>query len=64
MEHKRDWPKILQDLKDRGYTTYKVSLALRSRWEKVKSWEMGSEPKHCDGEALIAFYEEVITEKR
>ena len=65
---KHDWPVILQQLSERGFTAYKVATILNVRWDSVKSWMQGSEPKYSCGERLLELYRDIVpdetTEKR
>ena len=56
---KTNWAQILEELKDKGYTVYKVSLILQKRWDAVQGWKEGREPKHSDGERLLELHEAV-----
>ena len=58
---RRDWPKILADLRAAGYLTYKISCRVQAKWDTVKRWELGlAEPRHSDGELILEMYREVF----
>lgn len=59
MNTKHNWPEILEALNRKGYTIYKVSVIIGKRWDSVRSWGRGSEPKYSDGKALLDLYESV-----
>lgn len=46
-----DWGKLLDELRDAGYSGYYVAKALGRNWDTVQGWRK-HEPKHSDGEAL------------
>ena len=54
-----DWALILDDLRGRGYSVYRVASILGRKWDTVKAWRTG-EPKHSDGQALLKLYSDVI----
>lgn len=54
---KRDWPKIMRELRARGLTPYKVATVLGCSHCTAQNWEKGGEPGHAFGEALILLYE-------
>lgn len=47
---------MLQQMKAKGYSHYKIALLLGTRLESVKLWADGSEPKHSVGEKLLELY--------
>lgn len=50
---KLDWRLLLQDLKDKGISLYKVAKILGRSESTVHSWWKGHEPSHSNGEAVI-----------
>jgi hypothetical protein len=54
-QEKTDWGKILDELRDAGYSGYRVAQALGRSWNTVQGWRE-HEPKHSDGEALKALH--------
>ncbi len=58
---KRDWPKILADLRTAGFLTYKVAVHVGCKWDTVKAWECGnSEPRYSQGITILEMYEETF----
>lgn len=54
---RRDWPKIIAEIKAAaGITRYKLALMVGRNEGTVKGWEEGCEPKHYDGELLLALH--------
>ena len=53
---KADWTKILAELDAAGYTTYHLSNALGKKYETVKAWKLGGEPRHSDGVAILELH--------
>jgi uncharacterized protein Smg (DUF494 family) len=52
---KTDWAKLLDELRDAGFSGYAVAKALGRNWDTVQGWRE-HEPRHSDGEALKAFH--------
>lgn len=52
---KTDWGRLLDELRDAGWSGYAVANALGKSWNTVQGWRK-SEPKHSDGEALKALH--------
>jgi nitrogen regulatory protein PII-like uncharacterized protein len=52
---KTDWGRLLDELRDAGYTGYAVAKAMGRNWDTVQGWRE-HEPKHSDGEALKALH--------
>lgn len=50
---KLDWRLLLQDLKDKGISRYKIAKILGRSESTVNSWWKGHEPSHSNGEAII-----------
>lgn len=58
---KRDWPRILADLRQAGFFTYKVAVKCDAKWDSVKNWENGiGEPRYSTGVCILELYREVI----
>lgn len=53
-----DCGKLLDELRDAGYSGYYVANALGRNWNTVQGWRE-HEPKHSDGEALKALHAEL-----
>lgn len=54
-----NWPSILLTLRSMHWSTVQVSVTLRIARSTINGWLSGSEPRHCDGERLIALWSEV-----
>lgn len=52
---KTNWAKLLDELREAGYSGYYVAKALGRNWDTVQGWRE-HEPRHCDGEALKALH--------
>ena len=56
-ERRIDWPQVVADLKGRGYTTTGIAMRLRIPRTTIRGWtEIDGEPRHADGERLIALW--------
>lgn len=52
-----NWPDILGDLRDKGYSGYRVALLLGMEWSTVQGWlNDGKEPRHSSGTALLQLH--------
>ena len=51
-----DWPRVLLDLRRAGYSMRAFADSLGIARSTITGWMAGSEPKHADGEKLIAFW--------
>ena len=60
---RRDWPKLIAELEAAGITVYKISLIIQRPYFVVKRWKSGAEPRHYEGEALLALHSEYIQNK-
>lgn len=59
-QQKIDWGKILDELRNAGYSGYYVATALGRKWDTVQGWRE-HEPKHSDGEALKALHSKLCS---
>ena len=50
-QEKEDWGRILDELRESGWSIYAIANALGRKWDTVNGWRE-HEPKHSDGEAL------------
>lgn len=53
---KRDWAKMMADLRAMGLTPYKVALIVGCSPCTAQNWEKGGEPGHAYGDALIRLH--------
>ena len=54
---KRDWPKILADLRAAGYVHYKLHLILGVARSSLEYWEQGKcEPRYSQGVKILEIY--------
>lgn len=51
-----DWWQIVVDLSRHGMPQQEVGKAIDKPSSTVHGWKMGAEPKHADGEILIALW--------
>lgn len=51
-----DWPRVLLYLRRAGYSMRAFADSLGIARSTITGWMAGSEPKHADGEKLIAFW--------
>lgn len=51
-----DWWQIVVDLSRHGLAQQAVGKAINKPSSTVHGWKMGAEPKHADGEILIALW--------
>lgn len=51
-----DWRGIFQDLRDSGFPAYRVAGCIGREWSTVQRWVEGVEPRHSDGEAILALH--------
>jgi DNA-binding transcriptional regulator YiaG len=53
---KKDWARIMRELREHGLTPYKIALTLGIAPCTAQNWERGGEPSHSYGEALMRLY--------
>ncbi len=51
-----DWVRVLLDLRRSGYSMRAFADSLGIARSTITGWMAGSEPKHADGEKLLAFW--------
>ena len=51
-----DWARVLLDLRRSGYSMRAFADSLGIARSTITGWMAGSEPKHADGEKLLAFW--------
>lgn len=56
-----DWTQIIAELEAAGITAYKLSMMCYRTFNTVKHWKAGGQPKHYEGEMLLAIYAEYVT---
>lgn len=54
--HRIDWFQVIIDLGRRGYTPQSVADAIHVPRTTLLGWKQGAEPKHADGEKLVAMW--------
>ena len=59
-----DFVQVLTDLARNGVPVASVSTTIRVPKSTILGWKQSSEPKHVDGEALIAFWIKVTSKAR
>ena len=51
-----DWFQVINDLGRRGFPLQLIADSVDVAKSTVHGWKQGAEPKHGDGERLIAFW--------
>jgi hypothetical protein len=51
-----DWFRLITDLNRAGHSTRRFADNLGIARTTIEGWKAGSEPKHADGERLIALW--------
>lgn len=59
-----DWFRVLADLQYLGLSNYDVSQRLGIAKRTIGGWKAGAEPRHCDGEELIALWVHMTSKPR
>lgn len=54
-----DWERCMRELRQFGFTPYKVALTLCADPPTAYEWEKGAEPRHSYGAALLVLHREV-----
>lgn len=54
-----DWARLMRELRQFGWTPYKVALTLTAEPQSGYDWEKGQEPRHSYGAALLALHRAV-----
>lgn len=54
-----DWKLIMEDLRTKGYSPYKVSLALKVADCTARNWAKGGEPGYSIGRALLRLHSSI-----
>lgn len=54
-----DFGRLLDELRDAGYSGYAVAKALGKSWDTVQGWRE-HQPRHADGEALKALHAKYV----
>ena len=54
-----DWFRVIADLNRAGYSTRGFADSLGIARTTIEGWKAGSEPKHADGEKLLAWWSQV-----
>ncbi|MGM0512975.1 MAG: hypothetical protein ACQER3_09855 [Pseudomonadota bacterium] len=59
-----EWFRVITDLNRRSLSTQEIAKELGVSKSAVLGWKTGSEPRHGDGEALIALWCQVTGKAR
>jgi hypothetical protein len=60
-----DWPRIIADLRKAGHTHATIAKRIGAHEQRVRKWqEIESQPRHDDGERLLALWCVVMTRER
>lgn len=60
MQRRIDWFRILADLRVQGYSLYAVADETGIPRKTLDGYRSGSEPRHSDGELLLALWERAM----
>ena len=64
-EQRVDWFRLLADLKRLGFSLRSLPEHVHIPYETMRDWaNKGHEPRHSDGERLIAFWQTVMNRPR
>jgi hypothetical protein len=55
---RHDWPQVIRELEAVGITKYKMALMMHRQYVQIQRWASGVEPKHYEGEMLLAIHAE------
>lgn len=59
-----DWFQVISDLGRRGFPSQLIADSIGVAKSTLLGWKQGAEPKHGDGERLIAFWCQVMERQR
>ncbi len=59
-----DWFQVINDLGRRGFPSQLIADSIGVAKSTLLGWKQGAEPKHGDGERLIAFWCRVMERQR
>lgn len=59
-----DWFQVISDLGRRGFPSQLIADSIGVAKSTLLGWKQGAEPKHGDGEKLIAFWCRVMDRQR
>lgn len=59
-----DWFQVISDLGRRGFPSQLIADSIGVAKSTLLGWKQGAEPKHGDGEKLIAFWCRVTERQR
>ena len=59
-----DWFQVISDLGRRGFPSQLIADSIGVAKSTLLGWKQGAEPKHGDGEKLIAFWCRVMERQR
>ncbi|BAO29388.1 hypothetical protein [Sulfuritalea hydrogenivorans] len=51
-----NWFLVIVELCRRGFTHSSIATSVGTPKSTVQGWKQGAEPKHCDGERMIALW--------
>lgn len=51
-----DWSRLMRELRQFGWTPYKVATTMCADPPTAYAWEQGAEPRHSYGAALLALH--------
>lgn len=56
-----DFSKIIAEIESAGISLYKISLMMHRKYRTVQRWTEGAQPKHYEGEMLLAIHAEYVS---
>lgn len=57
-----DFASMIEDLRNAGISHYKLGVMLGRQTVQVQRWASGSQPKHYEGECIIAIHATICTQ--
>lgn len=59
---RHDFAAMIEDLRQAGISHYKLGVMLERQTVQVQRWAAGSQPKHYEGECIIAIHATICTQ--
>jgi len=59
---RHDFAAMIEDLRRAGISHYKLGVMLERQTVQVQRWASGSQPKHYEGECIIAIHATICTQ--
>lgn len=58
---RQDFARIIAELEAAGVTLHTIAKMTRRQFIQVQRWKAGSEPRHHEGERLLAMHAEYVS---